>query len=217
MGTPVEIEFAVDLDTSNNKKPVLAVIQIRPIIISQELSQIKWNESDYTKDQILIKSNKVLGNGLINEVKDIIYVEPNSFDSSKTIEIAREIGLLNKDQKEAPYLLIGPGRWGTKDRWLGIPVNWSDISNVKVMVETTLEDFNIKPSQGTHFFQNIVSRGVGYINIPLNKKEGWLDWDWLKDHKAKKNLKYIKHLKLKKPLRIKLDGRKGRAIIIKPS
>ena len=216
MGTPVEIEFAVDLDSSNNNKPVFAIIQIRPIIISQELSQIKWNESDYSKDKILIKSNKVLGNGLINEVHDIIYVEPDTFDSSKTIEIAREIGVLNKDQKDSPYLLIGPGRWGTKDRWLGIPVNWSDISNVKVMVETALEDYNIKPSQGTHFFQNIVSRGVGYINITLNKKEGWVDWDWLKDHKYKKNLEFIKHIKLKKPLRIKLDGRKGKAIVLKP-
>ena len=217
MGTPVEIEFAVDLDSNKNKLPVFAIIQIRPIIISQELSQIKWNETDFTNDQILIKSNKVLGNGLINEVRDIIYVEPDTFDSSKTIEIAREIGVLNKDQKDSPYLLIGPGRWGTKDRWLGIPVNWSDISNVKVMVETALEDYNIKPSQGTHFFQNIVCRGVGYINITLNKKEGWVDWDWLKNHKYKENLNYIKHIKLKKPLKIKLDGRKGRAIVLKPS
>ncbi|UCF50318.1 MAG: hypothetical protein JSU91_02220, partial [Thermoplasmatales archaeon] len=217
MGTPVEIEFAVNLDPEDKKPPIFALIQIRPIIISQELSQIKWDDKEYTNKQILIKSDKSLGNGLINEVRDIIYVIPQTFDSSKTIEIAKEIGIINKNQKENPYLLIGPGRWGTKDRWLGIPVNWSEISNVKVMVETALEDYNIKPSQGTHFFQNIISRGVGYINISLKKDDSWLDWDWLNEQKADQQLSYIKHLKLKKPLLIKLDGRNGRAIILKPS
>ena len=215
MGTPVEIEFAVNLDPKNKKPPVFAIVQIRPTIISQELSQIKWDENDYSNKQILIKSNKALGNGVISGVKDIIYVNPETFDSSKTLEIAKEIGMLNKNQKEAPYLLIGPGRWGTKDRWLGIPVNWNEISNVKVMVETTLEDYNIKPSQGTHFFQNIVSRGVGYINIDLNKKNSWLNWNWLNKQKAAQELNFIRHIKLKKPLLIKLDGRNGRAIILK--
>jgi len=215
MGCPVEIEFAVNLDPNNKKKPVFALIQIRPIIISQEISQIKWYDNDFSKEKILLKSNKALGNGVINEVKDIIYVNPETFDSSKTIEIAKEIGIFNENQKDNPYLLIGPGRWGTKDRWLGIPINWREISNVKVMVETSLEDFNIKPSQGTHFFQNIVSRGVGYVNISLNKRECFLDWDWLKSKKAKNQLKFIKHVKLNKPLVIKLDGRNGRAIILK--
>ena len=217
MGNPVEIEFAVNLDPENKKPPIFAIIQIRPIIISQEFYQIKWDEKDYSEKQILIKSDKALGNGVTNEIMDIIYVIPEKFDSSKTVEIAREIGILNKDQKGKPYLLIGPGRWGTKDRWLGIPVNWSEISNVKVMVETALEDYNIKPSQGTHFFQNIVSRGVGYINITLNEKDTWLDWDWLKEKKAKRKLNYIKHIRLTKPLIIKLDGRNGRAVILKPT
>jgi CheY-like chemotaxis protein len=216
MGTPVEIEFAVNLDPEDKKPPIFALIQIRPIIISQELSQIKWDDKEYTNKQILIKSDKSLGNGLINEVRDIIYVIPETFDSSKTIEIAKEIGIVNKKQKENPYLLIGPGRWGTKDRWLGIPVNWSEISNVKVMVETALEDYNIKPSQGTHFFQNIISRGVGYINITLKKEDSWLDWDWLNEQKPEQQLNYIKHLKLRKPLLIKFDGRAGRALILKP-
>jgi hypothetical protein len=215
MGCPVEIEFAVNLDPNNEKKPVFALIQIRPIIISQEISQIKWDENDFSQDQVLMKSNKALGNGVINEVRDIIYVNPETFDSSKTVEIAKEIGIFNNNQKNDPYLLIGPGRWGTKDRWLGIPVNWREISNVKVMVETSLEDFNIKPSQGTHFFQNIVSRGVGYINISLNKRDSFLDWDWLKSKKAKNQLKFIKHIKLNNPILIKLDGRNGRAIVLK--
>ena len=116
-----------------------------------------------------------------------------------------------------PYLLIGPGRWGTQDRWLGIPVIWSGISNVKVMVETALEDFNIKPTQGTHFFQNIVSRGIGYINTTLNPRESTIDWHWLKNQKGKKSLNFVKHIVLKKPLLIKLDGRKGQALVIRPT
>jgi hypothetical protein len=215
MGCPVEIEFAVNLDPNNKKPPEFALIQIRPIIISKEASQIKWNDKDFSKEKIFIKSNKALGNGVIGEVKDIIYVVPETFDSSKTIEIAKEIGDFNIKQKNIPYLLIGPGRWGTKDRWLGIPVNWKEISNVKVMVETAFEDYNIKPSQGTHFFQNIVSRDVGYINISLNKRESFLDWDWLKAQKSKQHSKYIRHIKLNKPLLIKLDGRNGRAIVLK--
>jgi hypothetical protein len=216
MGAPVEIEFAVNFDTENKKPPIFAILQIRPIIVSQELSQIKWEEKDINKKQILMKSNEALGNGVISDVRDIIHVVPEKFDSSKTVEIAREIGIINKNLKKTPYLLIGPGRWGTKDRWLGIPVYWSEISNVRILVETALEDYNIKPSQGTHFLQNIVSRGIGYINIALNKKESWLDWNWLKEQKAKQHLNFTKHINLRKPLTIKLDGRNGRAIILKP-
>jgi CheY-like chemotaxis protein len=216
MGSPVEIEFAVNFDMENKKLPTFAILQIRPIIVSQELSQIKWEEKDINKKQILIKSNESLGNGVITDIRDIIYVVPGNFDSSKTVEIAREIGLINKNLKKTPYILIGPGRWGTKDRWLGIPVYWSEISNVRLMVETALEDYNIKPSQGTHFLQNIVSRGIGYVNIALNKKESSLDWNWLKEQKAKQCLNFTKHIRLQKPLTIKLDGRNGRAIILKP-
>ena len=216
MGSPVEIEFAVNFDSENKKPPIFAIIQIRPIIISQEISQINWDEKNIDKNKILIESNKALGNGAINDVMDIIYVAPLTFDSSKTVEIAKEIGIINKTLKETPYVLIGPGRWGTKDRWLGIPVNWNEISNVKAMVETAFEDYNIKPSQGTHFFQNIISRGIGYINIDLNKKESWIDWNWLKEQKAKNQLNFVKHIKLQKPLLIRLDGRNGKALILKP-
>jgi len=113
-------------------------------------------------------------------------------------------------------LLIGPGRWGTQDKWLGIPVGWSDISNVKVMVETMLEDFTIRPSQGTHFFRNMISKGIGYINTTLNPKESFIDWSWLNKQKPNKALQYVTHLKFTNPLTIKLDGRAGRALVIKP-
>jgi hypothetical protein len=216
MGSPVEIEFAVNFDVENKKPPVFAFIQIRPIVISQEQSQIIWDEKDFSKVRILLKSNEALGNGVFENIKDIVYVPPETFNSAKTIDIAREIGIINEKLKDTPYILIGPGRWGTQDRWLGIPVYWSEISNVKTMVETALEDYNIKPSQGTHFFQNIISRGIGYINVKLNKKDSFLDWSWLDRQKPKQKLNYVKHIAIFTPLLIKLDGINGRALILKP-
>jgi hypothetical protein len=219
MGSPVEIEFAVNFDPEYKKIPTFAIIQIRPIVISQEQAQVNWDEKELKKEDIFIRSDKALGNGVINHIQDIIYVRPDVFDSAKTVEIAREIGKINNSFSEKPnsYVLIGPGRWGTMDRWLGIPVVWSEISNVGVMIETVLEDFHIKPTQGTHFFQNIVSRGVGYINTTLNLKESYIDWEWLKKQPAIKETKFVRHIKLSNPLTIKIDGHSGRGIILKPS
>jgi hypothetical protein len=219
MGSPVEIEFAVNFDPDHKKTPTFAIIQIRPIVISQEQSQVNWDVKELKNKEIFIRSDKALGNGVINNIRDIVYVKPDVFDSAKTVEIAREIGEINKSFSEKPdsYVLIGPGRWGTQDRWLGIPVVWSEISNVGVMIETVLKDFNIKPTQGTHFFQNIVSRGIGYINTTLKTKESFIDWEWLKNQKAVKETKYVKHIHFSDTLTIKLDGHSGRALILKPS
>jgi CheY-like chemotaxis protein len=216
IGSPVEIEFAVNIDPAGKKPPVFALIQIRPLVISQEKAIVTWEDTDIDKESLLIKSNKALGNGINPSIKDILYIPPNTFDVSKTTTIADEIGGLNKKLTSTPYLLIGPGRWGTQDQWLGIPVEWSDISNVRIIVETALPRFNIKPSQGTHFFQNIISRGIGYINIPLNQQDSYIDWQWLNSHTPIHTTTYVKHIHLQKPLLTKLDGRNGRAIIIKP-
>ncbi len=217
MGNPVEIEFAVDIDPNNKKPPTFAIIQIRPLIISQEQDHITWHEKETRKENVLIHSTKSLGNGLFNFIHDIIYVPPNSFDSSQTIKIADQIGKINRKlvEKQTHYILIGPGRWGTQDKWLGIPVTWSQISNVKVMVETALKNFNIKPTQGTHFFQNIISRGIGYINTTLNPRESFIDWEWLNYQKAEIELDYVKHIRLEKPLVIKFNGRTGHALVLK--
>jgi hypothetical protein len=215
MGSPVEIEFSMNIDPNELKSPILSIIQIRPFVISQEHLQILWDKEDTTKSNVLIHSKKALGNGIISNIRDIVFIPPITFNLNKTIDIAKEIGLINKSLSNSPYLLIGPGRWGTQDRFLGIPVIWREISNVKVLVETALKDFNIKPSQGTHFFQNIISRGIGYINITLNKKESKIDWTWLNNQKVKKETNFVKHIRLSKPLNIKLDGRNGRALILK--
>ena len=213
MGSPVEIEFAVNFGPEGKKPPVFAIIQIRPLVISQEQANITWDEKELKRKNTFLYSNQALGNGLIDSIKDIVYVSPDTFDSTKTVQIAGEIGKINSTLAGKQYLLIGPGRWGTQDPWLGMPVAWSDISNVKIMVETAFENFNIKPTQGTHFFQNITSRGIGYINVTLKQKESMIDWKWLKNQKIENQLKYVKHVKLKKPLTVKLDGKNGKALI----
>jgi len=218
MGCPIEIEFAVTFADDGKNPPTFAVLQIRPLVVSHEHCEIAWNENDANRENVFIHSDKALGNGVIDTIQDIVYVSPESFDASKTIEIADEIGILNKKlvESSSPYILIGPGRWGTQDRWLGVPVRWSQISGARVMVETALENFNIKPSQGTHFFQNIISREIGYINITLNPNESFIDWDWLNNQRSKKELKFVKHIRFPTPLVIKLDGRCSRALIMKP-
>ncbi|MDH7517988.1 MAG: PEP/pyruvate-binding domain-containing protein, partial [Candidatus Thermoplasmatota archaeon] len=216
MGCPVEFEFAVNIDPTNKTPPTFAILQIRPFVIAQEKYDIQLDK--IKQEQIFIRSNRALGNGLIDNIRDIVYIPFESFDSSKTVEMAEEIGVINKKlvASSSPYLLIGPGRWGTQDRWLGVPVRWGQISGVRVIVETALENFNIKPSQGTHFFQNMISRGIGYIDIPLHSKECTIDWSWLDGQTLNEKMKFVNHVHLTFPVIVKIDGRSGHAVIIKP-
>jgi len=215
MGSPIEIEFAVNIDPKEKKLPIFSLIQIRPLILSQEIGQVDWNDTEIDKKKIVLQSNKALGHGIINDIKNIVFVSPETFDSSKTIEIVKEISNVNQFLNNNKYILIGPGRWGTQDRWLGIPVFWSDISNAKIIIETALEDFRVRPTQGTHFFQNIISKGIGYAYVSLNPKESYIDWQWLKHQKSILKQKYVNHIQLQKPLRIKFNGRTGKVLILK--
>jgi hypothetical protein len=216
LGCPVQIEFAVDLPENNNYIPTFAILQTRPLVPSYEHTEISWDES-IERAKIFIHSDKAMGNGTMKTIKHIIYVSPENFDSTKTLEIADEIGKLNDELKQSSYILIGPGRWGTEDRFLGVPVTWDQISNVRIMVETALENFIIEPSQGTHFFHNITSRGIGYINVPYKSKENFIDWNWLECQQPKTKLKFVKLIKLTDPLIIKLNGRLGSAMVLKPN
>ena len=216
MGCPIEIEFAVKMNENENKPPAFAILQIRPLVPSHEQYEITW-DINIDKETVFIHSDRALGNGVIKSIKNIVYVSPKTFDSTRTIDIAEEIGKITENLRldKQHYILIGPGRWGTEDRFLGIPVKWHQIAGVKVMVETALENFNIDPSQGTHFFHNITSRGIGYINIPYNSTENFIDWKWLEEKKPIRQLEYVKHIELSSPLNIKLDGRHGSALILK--
>jgi len=217
MGCPVEIEFAVNLPYKDMKTPkTFVVLQIRPLIVSKEQGQVDIDNS-ISKNDILLKSDRALGHGVFSNIYDLIYVLPEKFDSAKTFEISSEVDKINRKliEKNKQFILIGPGRWGTQDRWLGIPVNWSQISNSKVIVETDLMDFHIKPSQGTHFLQNIISHGIGYINVPYGSDKNFIDWKWLDKQKIEEEYRFIRHIKLKKPLIIKIDGKSRKAVILK--
>ena len=214
MGSPIQIEFAVNFNENSINPPTISILQIRPLVPAYEYSEINWDER-FDRDKIFIHSNRALGNGIFKLIKNIVYVSSETFSSTKTMEIAEEIGIIN-NELNSPYILVGPGRWGSEDLFLGIPVKWNQISGVKIMVETALKDYNIEPSQGTHFFHNITSRGIGYVNVPYNSSKYFIDWQWLNNKKPKKKLKYVKHIELSNPLTIKLNGRRGCALIEKP-
>ncbi|MBS3778334.1 MAG: phosphoenolpyruvate synthase, partial [Candidatus Thermoplasmatota archaeon] len=206
-------EFAVDMQ---NTPPTFAMLQIRPMVINKETSRITWSQEEEKSDNVFILSNNSLGNGVIENVSDIVYVKKNEFSSLKTFEISKEIEQINnilaKDGRR--YVLIGPGRWGTQDRFLGIPVNWPQISNVRVLIEVALKGFNIRPTQGTHFLQNLISRDIGYASVSLSEQE-YVDWNFLNSIDASHDLKFVTHSRLKHPLTIKLDGKRGRMLIVK--
>jgi len=213
MGSPVEIEFAVNMPFEGNLKPSLELLQIRPMGVNQYNLEVKIDDEDIAK--AFCYSTMALGNGKFEEIEDIIFVNPDTFDAARTTEIATEIGNVNKEMvlRKRKYLLIGPGRWGSADRWLGIPVRWTDISGVGAIVETTFEGLKADPSQGSHFFHNITSLGISYLNTSEGG-EDFIDWEWLRSLPAKNETPHLKYVTLKKPLTIKIDGMKSRAVII---
>ena len=215
LGCDVEIEFSVNLYDKKDKSPEFCLLQIRPMLINGLGS--KNNKVIFKNNELICKSNITLGDGKIETIKNIIYIDPDNFDPSQTPKLAKEIEKINsKVSKSDNYLLIGPGRWGSTDPWLGIPVNWQQISKAKVIIEYSTEDFNIDPSFGSHFFQNIISLRIGYFTINKNTKDEFIDWNWLKNNPIKKKTKSIKWIELKEPLFIQLDGTTGTGIIMKP-
>jgi hypothetical protein len=158
-----------------------------------------------------------LGNGVFNDLKDIICVRRQSFDVAQTPRIAAEIGKLNAKLAAAQrrYLLIGPGRWGSADRWLGIPVGWNDIHGVSVIVETATTKLNADPSQGSHFFHNITSLGLGYLTIPRDSDQDFIAWEWLESKPVETATTYLDHIRLPQPITVKIDGRQSKGVLLK--
>jgi CheY-like chemotaxis protein len=213
MGSPVEIEFSVNIDFHKKKKPEFSLLQIRPMAISLHNRDVEITEKEI--NSAFCFSTMALGNGKFKDITDIIYVRPDSFDPARTVEIAGEIGKINRQmvQQNRKYLLIGPGRWGSADRWLGIPVTWNNISGIGAVVETTAENLRADPSQGSHFFHNITSLGISYLTIKENDKD-FLDWEWLQSLLPESETDYLRHVKLDRPITLKIDGKKSRAVLI---
>jgi hypothetical protein len=214
MACPIEIEFAVNLHAQPME---FGFLQIRPTIADEASEGVALGEL-HPADTICY-SAQALGNGRIRGIHDLVVVEPARFDSARTREIAAEIGHVNEKLRAAgrPYVLIGPGRWGSADPWLGIPVVWEQISAAQVIVETSLHDFVITPSQGTHFFQNLTSFRIGYLTVNPTVGEGHVDWDWLARQPAVEETAYLRHVRLEAPLEVRLDGRSRRGAILKPN
>jgi hypothetical protein len=212
-GAPVEIEYAVDLNKDEEERAAFYLLQIKPLVGSGAGYSID-PESVFTDDTILV-SRKSMGNGLVEGITDIIYVEPDMFDNLKTAEMASEIDAINRKMlaRGRKYVLIGPGRWGTKDRFLGIPVEWPQISNARIIVEVSLPAFHVDASQGSHFFHNVTSMGIGYFAVNEATAEGVIMWDKLRRQKEIGKGHWFRHVRFPKPLVIRMDGRLGMAVI----
>lgn len=215
MGKPIEIEFAVELNRPKTETKVFNLLQIRPIVDNDETVDLHIDKVD--PRETIIQCNSALGNGIINDVRDFVYIKPEAFDASRSAEIANDIGKLNErmtaDGKN--YILVGPGRWGSTDPWLGIPVKWPQISAARVIIESGLEDYRIDPSQGTHFFQNLTSFRVGYFTINPYINDGYYDLDYLRSFEPVYEDEFIRHIQFPGPLRIEIDGKRNQGVIYK--
>lgn len=213
MCNQVEIEFAVNMDVKRGSNIIFNMLQIRPIVEESQSERIDWEKE--SGQEAIIYSNSALGLGSIDGIKDVVYVKPGTFDSSATETIAKEIDAINSKMREQGrnYLLVGPGRWGSSDPWLGVPVKWSEISEARAIVESGLENFRIDPSQGTHFFQNLTSFGVGYMTINPYIGDGVYNHQLLDETKAESETDYVRHISFDEPLFIFVDGKNSKGIV----
>ncbi len=212
MGCPVEIEFACNLYPDKERKPVFSLLQLRPMSARADLNRVTITDED--REKAFCLSTHALGNAEKTDVLDIVFVRPEAFEVDKTVQIAAEIGRINASlvAEGRKYLLVGPGRWGTADRWLGIPVAWNDISGVSAIVETAHAQLRVEPSQGSHFFHNITTLGINYIMMSGKDGERF-DWRWLEGCEAIAGDEHVAHVRLASPMVIKVDGRNSHCAI----
>jgi CheY-like chemotaxis protein len=216
MGTPIEIEFAVRLSAPEGQPGEFSLLQLRPLVVLREPEELVVGDDD--PQDIICRSTKVLGHGRIEDIRDIVVVDYHLFDRSKSRDVAQEVSHFNKELIAArrPYLLIGVGRWGSLDPWLGIPVTWEQIAGAKAIVETSFKEIAVTPSQGSHFFQNITSFMVGYFSVGQNDRQNFVDWDWLLTQDARQSLTFTRLIRFDDPLTIKINGHQGIGVVLKP-
>jgi CheY-like chemotaxis protein len=216
LAAPVEIEFAVNLVVPPGRPREFAFLQMRPLATLRDGEELTVDGIE--QSNLVCQSSQVLGNGLVDSLFDIIAVNPDDFRRDKCQEIAREISQYNAEMValRKPYLLIGFGRWGSSDPWLGIPVSWDQISGAQVIIETGFKDFDCAPSQGSHFFQNIAMSRVGYFTVSPLEEIGFVDWQWLATQHQVSRKEYTRHLRCDNSLVVKMNGRLNRGVILKP-
>jgi CheY-like chemotaxis protein len=215
LGNPVEIEFAVRLPRAEEPAE-FGFLQIRPLTLARDHQDLAIGEVDSC--QLICQSTKVLGNGRIENLYDIVVVDSHRFERSRSQEVARAVAHFNAtlSAENRPYLLIGVGRWGSNDPWLGIPVEWDEISGARAIVEAGFHDFRVTPSQGSHFFQNLTAFQVGYFTVNPDAGEGSVDWQWLAEQAAVEEQGCVRHLRFTAPLRIVMNSRTSQGVIFKP-
>ena len=216
MMRPVEIEFAVTLDRENGRSGTFYLLQIRPIVDSKEM--LDEDLSQVKDEEVLLRSCNSLGHGVMDDICDVVYVKTEGYSASRNSLIASEIEELNRAFLESGknYILVGPGRWGSSDTWLGIPVKWPHISAARVIVEAGLTNYRVDPSQGTHFFQNLTSFGVGYFTINAYCNDGVYNQDFLNSLPAAHETQYLRHVHFSHPLVVKMDGKKKMGVVMLP-
>lgn len=215
MRRPVEIEFAATLD-EKRKSGTFYLLQIRPIVDSKEM--LEENIAEIEESKLLLKSENSLGHGIVNDVFDVVYVKTDNYSPSNNQEIAWEIEKLNLQflNEGKNYVLIGPGRWGSSDTWLGIPVKWPHISAARIIVEAGLTNYRVDPSQGTHFFQNLTSFGVGYFTINAFMNDGIYNQAFLNNQPALFETNYLRHVRFESPIVAKMDGKRKLGVVMLP-
>jgi CheY-like chemotaxis protein len=215
LGNPVEIEFAVRLPRADEPAE-FGFLQIRPLTLARDNQDLTIDEVDPA--QLLCQSTKVLGNGRIENLFDVVVVDSHRFERSRSQEVARSVAHFNAvlSGENRPYLLIGVGRWGSNDPWLGIPVEWDEIAGARVIVEAGFRDFRVTPSQGSHFFQNLTAFQVGYFTVNPDAGEGSVDWQWLAEQPALDEQGCVRHLQFSQPLRVVMNSRSSQGVIFKP-
>jgi len=216
-GRPVEIEFAVRLRSRVGDAAEFGFLQIRPLVPSREGEDLHMDVVD--RASLVCQSSKVLGNGRISDLRDVVVVDFHRFERGRSQEVARGVAHFNAklSQEEKPYLLIGVGRWGSTEPWLGIPVEWDEISGARVIVEAGFRDFRVIPSQGSHFFQNLTAFQVGYFTVNPDAGEGFVDWQWLTSTPAIEEDGCVRHLRFEDPITVVMNGKTSQGLIFKPA
>lgn len=211
-GCEVEIEFAMTVPSDRGATPQLGFLQVRPMVVSDQL--VDLDPAELASTTVLLTSDKVLGNGVIEDIRDVVYVKPATFEARHTKAIVGQLDQLNSRllAEERPYLLIGFGRWGSADPWLGIPIDWGQICGARAIVEATRPDLWVDPSQGSHFFHNITSFQVPYFAVSHEAVTG-IDWTWLDEHPAAVETEHLRLVQCDAPLLVKVDGRTGRGAV----
>ena len=214
VGEPVEIEFALAYDPDRGRENRFGFLQLRPMVVSSRGAIVEIG--DFDRQKVLVYSERAMGNGKLNSLRDVLYLRPETFRAEHTRKMAMELERFNSDllATQSPYVLIGFGRWGSADPWLGVPVQWGQISGARVIVETTLEQMNPDLSQGSHFFHNLTSLGILYLSVP-DPEEYPIDWRWLQEQPVVRETEYVRHVRSAVPLSVRIDGRSGKGLILR--